>query len=502
MQLPLDKPLFIFEMANNHMGNIEHGLKVIRDIHEVSKDFDFHFAFKFQFRNIDTFIHPEFKSRDDIKYVKRFSETRLSREDFKTLKDEADSLGFISICTPFDEPSVDLIEELDFNVLKIASCSFTDWPLLERAVKTDRPIIASTAGATLEEIDKVVSFLEHRKKNFALMHCVAEYPTANQNIQLNQIDLLQSRYGSIDIGYSTHEHPDNTDGVKMAIAKGVTILEKHIGSPTEDISLNDYSASPAQVRKWLTAAQDAIDICGVSGKRYEFLKDEVSSLQGLRRGVFAKKDIKKGDTISTDKVFLAIPLSNGQITGNDLSKYADFTAQNDIEVNKPILTSNTTKSDNRQKVYEIVQRVNALLAKSNVVTPQQADFEISHHYGIDRFDEFGITMITIVNRDYCKKLIIVLPGQNHPEQYHKQKEETFFILYGNVFLSLDGVEKEYSTGDTIVVENGVNHIFRSDTGAVIEEISSTHFKDDSYYVDPEIAKNANRKTFLTNWMDN
>ncbi len=500
-KIPTDKPMFIFEMANNHMGSVEHGRKIIRDIHSVSKIFDFHFAFKFQFRHLDTFIHPEFKNRSDIKYIKRFGETRLTKEEFKILKDESDSLGFISVCTPFDEPSVDLIEELNFNILKIASCSFTDWPLLERVVKTNKPLIASTAGATLDAIDKVVSLFEHRKKNFAIMHCVAEYPTANRNIHLNQINLLQSRYPGISIGYSTHEHPDTLDAVKMAIAKGVTIHEKHIGVPTDTISMNNYSASPAQVQKWLTAAQEAFEICGVSGRRYEFTKDEVSSLQGLRRGVFAKHPIKKGDKVSLKDVFLAIPLDDKQITANDLSKYTEFIAKTEIGMNKSVHAADVISKDNRQKVYEIVQRVNSLLAKSGVVTPQQADFEISHHYGIDRFDECGITMITIVNRDYCKKLIIVLPGQSHPEQYHKQKEETFYILHGEVILGLDGVEKEYRKGDVIVVEPGVKHIFRSNTGAVIEEISTTHFKDDSYYTDPEILKNKNRKTFLTNWMD-
>jgi sialic acid synthase SpsE/quercetin dioxygenase-like cupin family protein len=501
MKIPNDKPLFIFEMANNHMGSVDHGLRIIREIHEVSKSFDFHFAIKFQFRHLDTFIHPDFKNRSDIKYVKRFSETRLSKDEFKALKDASDSFGFISICTPFDEPSVDLIEELNFNIIKVASCSFTDWPLLERVVKVDKPVIASTAGATLDVIDKVVSFLEHRQKNFALMHCVAEYPTATRHIHLNQIDLLRSRYPSVSIGYSTHEQPDNADAVKMAIAKGVTILEKHIGVPTDSIALNNYSASPSQVAKWLTAAQEAFDICGTSGKRYEFSKDEVSSLQGLRRGVFAKRPVKKGDKISSGDIFLAIPLVDGQITANDLSKYTEFIAREDISVNSPVLSTVVTRNDNRQKVYEIVQRVNALLAQSGVVTPQQADFEISHHYGIDRFYEYGITMITVVNRDYCKKLIIVLPGQKHPEQYHKQKEETFYILYGDVILGLDGVEKEYHKGDVIVVETGVRHVFRSNTGAVIEEISTTHFKDDSYYVDPMILQNKNRKTLLTNWME-
>ena len=130
----------------------------------------------------------------DLKYVKRFRETQLSREQFQRLKKAVESHGFVPMCTPFDEPSVDLIEKMDFGIIKIASCSFTDWPLLERIVKTDKPLIASTAGAGLEEIDKVVSFFQHREKEFALMHCVGEYPTRIDSLQMNQIDLLKQRY--------------------------------------------------------------------------------------------------------------------------------------------------------------------------------------------------------------------------------------------------------------------------------------------------------------------
>ena len=60
------KPLFILEIANNHMGDVEHGLKIIREMAEITKKFDFLFAIKFQYRDIDTFIHPDYKSRMDL----------------------------------------------------------------------------------------------------------------------------------------------------------------------------------------------------------------------------------------------------------------------------------------------------------------------------------------------------------------------------------------------------------------------------------------------------
>jgi sialic acid synthase SpsE/mannose-6-phosphate isomerase-like protein (cupin superfamily) len=500
MKLPSDNLLFVFEMANNHNGDVEHGLRIIREIHQVSRDFDFHFGFKFQYRQLDTFIHPDYRARNDVKYVRRFSETRLNEKQFQILKHELDDLGFVTVCTPFDEASVDLIEAHGIEIIKVASCSFTDWPLLERIALTDRPIIASTAGAALEDIDKVVSFFDHRQKDFALMHCVAEYPTGNQYLQLNQISLLQERYPQVPIGYSTHEHPNNTDSIKMAIAKGATIFEKHVGVATDSSKLNAYSATPEQIGAWLQSAKQALEMCGITGRRPEFGAEEIGSLCSLRRGVFARRDIKKGEKIALANVFLAIPTTDGQVTANDLSKYTDYISQTEIKQNEPILFSSVRKMDHREKVYQIVQQAKALLAKSKVVAPGKADFEISHHFGIERFDEFGITMITVINREYCKKLLLILAGQKHPEQYHRQKEETFHILYGDIVLNLNGIESIHHKGDLIVVEAGVKHSFTSKHGAVIEEISSTHYKNDSFYTDPDICNNGNRKTLLTYWM--
>jgi N-acetylneuraminate synthase len=94
----------------------------------------------------------------------------------------------------------------------------------------------------------------------------------------------------------------------------------------------------------------------------------------------------------------------------------------------------------------------------------------------------------------------MLPGQAHPEQYHLKKEETFHILHGEIRIALDGQEETYNPGEVIMVDRGVRHMFYSPGGAVFEEISSTHHKDDSYYTDATIQNNKNRKTLLTHWM--
>src|SRR5579862_9514808 len=318
------RPLFILEMANNHSGSVEHGVRIVKAMREATRAFPFTFALKLQYRDIDTFIHPDFKNRTDLKFVKRFSETRLSWDDFRRIKDAIDEAGFVSICTPFDEVSVDRIEEHGYDFLKIPSCACTDWPLLERMVKCNKPVICSTAGVSLGDIDKVVSFFRHRSRNISLMHCVGEYPTPDQNLQLNQIQLLKSRYPEMEVGYSTHEPPDNVDAVKVAIGMGATMFEKHVGVETATVKLNAYSANPDQVKRWLESAAAAYAMCGIKDRQRDFSQAESDGLRALQRGVFVRRDLPAGTRIGPEDVFYAIPTVDGQIVANDMSKYTDL----------------------------------------------------------------------------------------------------------------------------------------------------------------------------------
>jgi sialic acid synthase SpsE/quercetin dioxygenase-like cupin family protein len=500
MKNKIPEPLFILEMANNHMGDMDHAFSLIRRFGEICKRYPFKFAFKLQYRDLDTFIHPSAVGRDDIKYVKRFSETRLSKGDFNKIINEIRANGFLAMSTPFDEPSVDLIEEQDLDIIKIPSCSFTDWPLLERVVKAKKPIIASTAGASLDEIDRVIGFFQHRQKEFAILHCVGEYPTPDEKMHLSQIDYLKKLYDGVRIGFSTHENPNNTDIIKMAVAKGATIFEKHVGLPTDKYPINAYSASPEQIEAWLDAATYAFKLCGEGASRLPVNVAEKESLQSLRRGVFAKNLIKKGDVIHSKDVYFAFPPVKEAVTANEWSKHTKFVAEKDITPDEAVTIDNTAKTDYRVDILSIATRVNDLLKHSNIIVPGAAELEISHHYGLEKFNDFGLVLITVVNREYCKKLLVSLPNQSHPEQYHNKKEETFHVLHGEVQLTLDGEVLVCRPGDVVTVKPGVRHSWVSPTGAVIEEISSTHYKDDSFYTDASINDNKLRKTLLTYWM--
>jgi len=348
-------------------------------------------------------------------------------------------------------------------------------------------------------MDNVVAFFQHRNKDLTIMHCVSEYPTPPEKFALSQIALLKARYAGVRIGFSSHEPPTDTDAVKMALALGAMVLEKHVGLPTARYPLNAYSCSPPQIQAWLSSAKLALSMLGNS-ERYQPSQQEQDGLLSLKRGVFTVRPVAAGQSLRTDDVVFAFPASPGQLTANAWSKYTRYTAVEPFPSGAPVMSAKLRAFNLREKVMAVVKASKKILKAGNIVVPGRSALEISHHYGLEKFDQFGLVMLTVVNREYCKKLLVMMPGQTHPEQYHNQKEETFVILHGQMVLKLNGVPHIAKPGDVVTVERNVKHEFFTQTGVVFEEISSTHYLDDSVYTDPLISANKERKTFLTYWM--
>jgi mannose-6-phosphate isomerase-like protein (cupin superfamily) len=226
----------------------------------------------------------------------------------------------------------------------------------------------------------------------------------------------------------------------------------------------------------------------------------MSALSGLRRYAFAKRPVPPGTELVDEDFYFAIPGSESQYQANDFGKYIRFYSTSAIGQDEPLNVNNTDYLDTQADIFSIRNRLLALAKKSGVTLPLDSTLEVSHHFGIQKFDQFGTAMITVVNRDYCKKLIFMLPSQSHPPMFHKEKDETFFLLYGDLELKLDGELTHIAEGTSVVVKPGVVHEFSSINGAVLEEVSSTHSGSDSYYLDDEINLNPNRKTYIRYWL--
>ncbi len=492
--------IFVFDLANNHQGSIEHGKNIINEVSKVANAQKIRGVFKFQFRQLDTFIHPSHKENSDNKHIPRFLSTRLSRADCQVLLDEVRKNGLLAACTPFDEESVGIIVDMGFDILKVASCSARDWPLLEEIADANLPVIFSTGGLSIAEIDDLVSFFDHRGVDYAIMHCVSIYPTPDERCQLNQIDQLIKRYPAITIGWSTHEDPNDTVPVQISFAKGARMFERHVGINTDTITLNGYSSTPEQVDGWISGYQKARVLCG-DDSRPASTQLEIDAINGLKRGVYAKKAIKKGAIIERDQVYFSMPCNDGQLSS---SEWKDGTIAN-AAINSDEALAGTAiqlpEVPEHSHLKNALHDIKALLNEARI--PLNSDFEVeySHHYGMARFREVGAVIINCINRSYCKKIIVQLPNQKHPAHFHKRKEETFQVLHGEVSVYIDGHERILRPGQTCLIQPGVWHSFSTKTGCIFEEVSTTHYDNDSVYKDKSISEMAreDRKTIVDHW---
>lgn len=368
--------LVVFECANNHGGDVAHGIRIIDEFAKVMKEFpEFTFAMKFQYRDLPTFIHPDSDPED--KYVRRFRETNLSRDDRRWLKRHAEERGFLTACTPFDEASVWHVVADGYDILKVGSPSIADQQLVREVWVTtspSQPIIMSVGGATDEQIGFAVNrFNQYR--DITLMHCVSEYPTQTETLQFGQIMYLKEKFPNHKVGLSIHEQPTSWDWQDFAVALGAEVIERHVyvGEPP-----NEYSVDPEEMKSELVLLRRSFKTFGRSDVRVP----GPAPVQFQRREIDGKMWWKPGE-----------------------------------------------KDD-------VLKDIMDLLEKSHVVIPKGSKMYLSHHYGIDKFREFGAAVIECFNMDdYAKKILVVLPGQYHEEHYHQQKHETFHVLYGDLQLS-------------------------------------------------------------------
>jgi N-acetylneuraminate synthase len=148
---------------------------------------------------------------------------------------------------------------------------------------------------------------------------VAAYPTEDNELELLQIDFLRDRYPRHPIGLSTHEYHDWHSSLLIAYGKGVRLFERHVDIDSDGKEIAAYSSLPEQVDIWLKAYHKAREMCGTSAEhRRPPLKREVDYLDSYVRGVYARRDLREGDMLTEDDIYMAIPLLKGQLSTREL----------------------------------------------------------------------------------------------------------------------------------------------------------------------------------------
>ena len=324
--------LFVLELANNHWGRLERGLKIIRDHGSVVRFNNVKAAIKLQFRDVDAFIHPDFKGTSEQRYIKKTEDTKLTRDEFARMVEEIKQVSCIPMVTPFDEASVDLCVEFDMPIIKIASSDMNDWVLIEKIASTRRPVIASTGGASEKDLDDLVRFFEKRDIPLSINHCVSLYPSEDGELELDQIDYLKKRYPNLVVGLSTHEYHDWHSSMLISYGKGARTWERHIDIDYEGVPVSSYCSLPHQCDAWFKAFQKSREMCGGrSQSRRVISKKETQYLDALVRGVYAKRNLEPGYVFSKDDFdkdfYLAIPLRKGQLSCREIMNGEQLTTE-------------------------------------------------------------------------------------------------------------------------------------------------------------------------------
>jgi len=311
--------LFVLEMASNHQGKLDRALQIVREHSRVVRFNNVRAAIKLQFRDVESFVHKDFRAREDIRYVKRVLDTRMAKADYATLVEAIVKSGCLPLATPFDEKSVDWCVEFGLPIIKIASADSNDWMLLEKIARTRKPCIISFGATPLKDMDDVVTFFEHRSIPLAINHCIAAYPHEDSECELDQIDFMRNRYPGHTIGWSCHEHKDWDTSIKIAYGKGARTFERHIDIDTDGFKVAAYSSLPGQLDQWFKAFHKAVEFCGTARTERKLpLAKETAYLDTYIRGVYARHVLQPGQQLTDDDIYMAIPLQKGQISCREL----------------------------------------------------------------------------------------------------------------------------------------------------------------------------------------
>ena len=239
----------IAEIGINHGGDVDLAKKLIDSAVRAGAN-----SVKFQ-----TYL-TEKRVSDDSPIFDILKQCELPFEVFEELKKHAEGQGVEFFSTPFDDESVQCLEDIGVNLYKVASFDVVNHKLLKRITETGKTVIMSVGMANLSEIQDAYKILKEKTDCIAILHCVSAYPTNENDANLAVIASLKSEFDCV-IGQSDH-----TNDIKVplyAAAMGAQILEKHY-KINEDMDCIDapVSITEKNMREMITEIHRLENIIG------------------------------------------------------------------------------------------------------------------------------------------------------------------------------------------------------------------------------------------------
>jgi N,N'-diacetyllegionaminate synthase len=283
----------IAEAGLNHNGDVKIAKKLVDQALNCGVD-----AIKFQ-----TYISEEFLASSS-EYFDFFKNVELSKKDFEEISNYAKDVGLTFFSAPFDNDSVDFLDNLNVPCFKIASSDITNYPLVKKIAQKKKPIIISTGASTINEIQNTIDWcLNEKNDKIALLHCVVNYPTLPEETNLLAMNVMKKKF-DVPVGYSDNGESTLVDLV--AVSLGATIIEKHFTlDKTMDGPDHSFSIEPPQLKILVSEIRMVESIRGKEIKSIQLSEEKIKPI--VRKSITAKINLNSNDVIDSTKISIKRP---------------------------------------------------------------------------------------------------------------------------------------------------------------------------------------------------
>ena len=302
-----NKIYIIAEIGVNHNNNLVIAKKLIIEAKKAGAD-----AVKFQTFSAQNLVIPGTRkvkyqkqgSSDKETHYEMIKKLELSLNHHKKLFKFCKKKKITFLSTPYDVKSAKFLKALGVKIYKTASADLTDIDLQTYLAKTKKNVIISTGMSTISEIQETLKiYQKYKNKNYALLHCVSNYPCKHESINLSAMNLLKENF-KCQVGYS--DHSSGNLAACLSVAFGAKIIEKHF-TLNKKMKGPDHKASctPSELKSYINDIRLSEIILGKKIKNIQ--KEELEMSRISKKSLYFKKDFLKGKVLRADDLIALRP---------------------------------------------------------------------------------------------------------------------------------------------------------------------------------------------------
>ena len=323
----------IAEIGHNHQGDLAKAKEFFRSAKECGVN-----AVKLQKRDNRTlYTRAMYEMPYDNEnsfgptYGAHREALEFGRDEYVELQRYAGELGLTMFATAFDFRSADFLAELEMPAYKIASGDLKNLPLLRHVARIGRPMIVSTGGGTMEDVERAYDTIMPLNRQLCLLQCTASYPVDPDQMNLRVITMFRERFPDIVIGLSDHQN-----GIALSMVAytlGARVIEKHFTlNRAWKGTDHAFSLEPGGMRRLVRDLRRAAVALGDGVKRVYSSEDK--PLVKMAKKIVAARNLPAGHKIALEDLALKSP--NDGLPPNQLDRVIGMKTRRSLEEDENI----------------------------------------------------------------------------------------------------------------------------------------------------------------------